>query len=353
VSTWLMKHSKYTTLFGIWDVYFPKGKPEVYPPLRAEFDAQKPSPSWSDQQMFGREVLGKEMFYNKVHGSCTSTAVLMATVFRALGIPTRIVVFIPAADPNNSRQVSMLLNAIHVHSIHSVVEEGLPSGGGSFDNHLFNEVFVDHHWVRLNYDNLGQNIVDRYYLGLQTHVYTCKDLSDIPLAQTWGMRYAGHAQAQPILSSVNPYMLLGASDHFGKYADIPNPPNPFIQSATVSGLYWPNDPVLSSQFNLASYHDDIFIGISEWLPDQDYHQLRTLFQNIGHDFVLRSSGLSDIKLSLSGNNMDSPDAHLQGFGARIDPADRKNLQSGTVYTLACVNQGKILWNTNGATIKTP
>src|SRR5579872_5899432 len=49
VSRWLMRRNRYTKTFAVWDVYFPNGRPEVFPPLRKEFDQEKPSPEMTDQ----------------------------------------------------------------------------------------------------------------------------------------------------------------------------------------------------------------------------------------------------------------------------------------------------------------
>jgi hypothetical protein len=87
VSRWLMKRSRSTKAFAIWYGHYPADKPEVFPSLRKNFDREKPAPEWSDQAMFDQEVLGRSMYYNRIHGTCTSSSVYMATVLRALGIP--------------------------------------------------------------------------------------------------------------------------------------------------------------------------------------------------------------------------------------------------------------------------
>src|SRR5581483_10385228 len=104
VSRWAMQRAKHTNTFGTWAVIFPEGKPEVLPVLRASFERQKPNAAWTDQQMFEQETLGRGMFYNKVHGDCTSSSVYLETIFRALGIPTRTVICIPPFDANDDAQ---------------------------------------------------------------------------------------------------------------------------------------------------------------------------------------------------------------------------------------------------------
>jgi hypothetical protein len=130
VSRWAMRRTHSTDAFGIWAVYYPDGKPAVYPPLREAFDRQKPDKTWTDQQMFDHEALGRSMFYNKVHGSCTSSSVYLATIFRALGIPARIVFCIPPFDPNDDAQARMFYDNVHYNQVRETVRAALDGTGG-------------------------------------------------------------------------------------------------------------------------------------------------------------------------------------------------------------------------------
>ncbi len=208
VSQWAMRRSHSSQAFGIWAVYYPDGVATVFPPLRQAFDAKKPEKTWTDQQMFDQEVFGRSMFYNKIHGSCTSYSVYLATILRALGIPTRIVLCIPPFDPNDSAQARMFYENVRHNQVRETVRAAL-EGKGGFVNHLFNEVYVGHRWVRLNYSKLGQPSLDRNSMGLLTHTYTCSDLSEVPLHETWGMRWFQYpADGLPSLSSISPYRLI-------------------------------------------------------------------------------------------------------------------------------------------------
>jgi hypothetical protein len=349
VSAWAMRRSKFNPAFAVWFVDFPNGVPTVYPPLREAFDRQKPNQGASDQDMLDHEVLGKQMYYNRVYGSCTSSSIYLTTILRALGIPTRIVVCIPPCDTNDQKQVDTLLAAIHHHKIRATIRRGLPSSGG-FANHLFNEVYVGNRWVRLNYSNLGQDILDTYYYGLLTHIATTSSISKLSLAQTWGMRYAKYSpdshtpESTPRLSSVNPYMLLSVSDHFGQYAQIPNPEVvvPELRTVTISGLYWRDSPELPSWIDKTKIQaSDLFISIREWVKEDDYRQLRRFEDRAGKKFLLQAPGHPDVTLSISGERFSDGDGKFQAFGAHMATEDRDKLARGVTYKIVPINTSEI------------
>src|SRR5262249_10484856 len=150
----------------------------------------------------------------------TSSAVYLTTALRALGIPTRMVLGIPLVDGNDSTQMEMVRGAIHHHRVRQTLLSGM-SGAQGYANHTFNEVFVGGRWAPLHYNKLGQNPLDASTMGLLTHVNTFNDLSEVPLAATWGKRYAlGERDAEFRYS--NPYRCVELSDHFGKFARLEN-----------------------------------------------------------------------------------------------------------------------------------
>ncbi|HET6453404.1 MAG TPA: transglutaminase domain-containing protein [Armatimonadota bacterium] len=349
VSQWVMGAFKYNDSFTTFYVYFPNGKPKVYPTLREAFDAGKPDPKLTDQQMFSQEILGKEMFYNKVHGQCTSTAVLMATVMRALGIPTRIIICIPPADPNDDKQLAKLSGQVHHNKTRTAIEQALKDRGGFMD-HMFNEVYINHHWVRLSYSNLGQNTLDMNALGLMTHVYTCYDLSDMPLPQTWGKRFARIAYLFPSLSSTNPYMLVSVKDQFGKYSHVENPEIPELQTVTIDRLFWREEAqTLAGSHNIGQ-DSDLFAGAVEWIPDQSWVQLAKFKERASASFVLRAPGQPDVHASVNGDYLfatpgdRSHDGMFRGFGLEVSPADLKKIVPGIAYDLVPINnKSKYQW----------
>ncbi len=340
VSRWAMRRAHWTEAFGIWAVYYPDGKPAVYPPLREAFDGQKPDKTWTDQQMFEQEALGRSMFYNKVHGSCTSASVYLATIFRALGIPARIVFCIPPFDPNDEAQARMFYDSVRHHQARETVRAAL-DGTGGFENHLFNEVYVGHRWVRLNYSTLGQPVLDAHYFGLLTHIYTCSDLSQAPLAQTWGMRYFKCPADQPKLSSVNPYRLIAVHDHFGANAHLDNPPVPLaeLRTVTIIGLYPKGSPAVPKWVTEDTWQrtgTDFLIACQEWIPGVSY-QMRAFEKRAGHEFLLAAPGHPTLKAHLNRTCLSSGDGSFQAYGEQFATEDKARLVPGVAYSIQPLN----------------
>ena len=341
VSKWAMKSAHSTKAFGIWAVYYPDGKPAIYPALRAAFDQQKPDKSWTDEQMFDQEVLGRSMFYGKVHGSCTSCSVYLATILRALGIPTRIVFCIPPFDPNDDAQAQTFYGAIHHHRAREAVRGAL-DGSGGFQNHLFNEVYVGRRWVRLNYSTLGQPILDSRFFGLLTHIYTCSDLSRAPLAQTWGMRYFNYPADQPRLSSRNPYRLLSVHDEFGAKAHLNNPevPPAELRTATITGLLAKGSPRIPKWVREDGWQTtgtEFLIEYPEWIAGGAHYQMRVFEKRAGHEFLLTAPEHPAVKARLSGMRLSQGDGTFQAFGAKLLPEDKPKLVPGARYTIQPIN----------------
>lgn len=228
VSSWLMKKSRYLDkVFTTFYIYYPNGQPKVYPGLEDafehEFGRDKENYDWTMDQHFDHELLGKGMFYNKTHGSCTSFAVYLTTVFRALGIPTRMVILTPVVDASNSQQLILVKERITHNKVREIMMAGLRKSSKGFTNHTVNEVYVGNRWCRLNYNKLGQPVLDQHLFGLQTHVRTFNDLSEAKLTATWGWRYAKNEKSA-VFKHSNPYSAVAISDLFGCHSNLSNPP---------------------------------------------------------------------------------------------------------------------------------
>lgn len=228
VSAWLMKRSRsLDSVFTTYYVDFPDGTPRVYPGLeeafRSEFERDSRNYDWPIEQHMEHEVLGKGMYYNKTHGSCTSTAVYLTTVLRALGIPTRMILVTPVVDASDREQVLMVKGAITHNRVRLTMLAALGQSGHGFTNHTLNEVYVGGRWRRLDYTQLGCPAFGPHRFGLQTHLYTFNDLSDPNFAPTWGRRYA-KGEHNEIFAHDNPYCAMEISESFGVHGNILNPP---------------------------------------------------------------------------------------------------------------------------------
>ncbi len=218
VSSWVV--SKYTPLdvFTTYYIYYPNGQPEIYPGLEdayeEEFYSHGYEIDWPIEEHFEHELLGKGMYYNKTRGTCTSTAIALTTVLRAIGIPTRMIIVIPIVDASNPSQSQLVEQGISNNQVRQVVLDWLSGAGTGFTAHTFNEVYVGNEWHRLNYSKLGQPILDEHCFGLHTHLYTFNDLSEANLAPTWGWRY-GKGIRNDVFQYSNPYTTISLSDLLG------------------------------------------------------------------------------------------------------------------------------------------
>jgi hypothetical protein len=340
VSAWAKHRSRFATPFTSFFVRYSKGQPEVPPQLREAFDRQKPTPETPDLTMFENEVLGRQMFYNRVHGACTSYAVYQATILRALGIPTRIIVCIPPVDGNDPAQKAMLLAAVHHNAVRASLRHALvgSSSRNIFSDHMFNEVFVGNRWVRLNYEALGQAPLDETYLGLQIHVLTAASLSEMSLADTWGERYAHPQSAKPPMSSINPYRLIHVTEHL-------EGPNPEVldelQAVHVVAAHWKNQlpKELENQPMFRSdKRSDFYLKISEFIPHYR-EQLREFVGKASRRFVLESRGQRALGATYSGftASIHTGEMQAQLIGFTLDQRDLPALVPGTAYTLCPVD----------------
>jgi RNA polymerase sigma factor (sigma-70 family) len=354
VSRWLFQRARYRYMFCTFYLDFRGGKPGVLPGLERAFEREKGDRGWTVRQQLEHELFGKEMFANRSVGTCTSAAILQTTVLRALGIPTRMVLCIPLADASDAAQVAMVEKGLTHHRVRRDAFYGLLSGGGSFTSHTFCEAFVGGRWRRLNYTTLGQNVLDRRCLGLMVHVHTFHDLSEANLAATWGTRYAKGARDKVFRHS-NPYRLMELSDHFGRYAKVPNPPAAEHRSITIGKAYWPGskDVPASIQKHVPAAQRAwmeqpprdgsgrlIFHG-EEWLADAgDYLQYKAFLWRADPAFVLRAKGRPDVRCRVGGWYVTHATTKLRELEVVIPREEFAKMAKGTAYTIHPVNGKK-------------
>ena len=138
VSRWLLGRCKYRSMaFGTMYAFFPNKKPTILPGLERAFQRETGDPKWTVEDEFAHELFGKGMFYNRTRGSCTSSAVLLATVLRALGVPTRMIETIPVVDPNDREQVALVeKNVRHLQVLRQDHQRRAPRRPGVCQPHL-------------------------------------------------------------------------------------------------------------------------------------------------------------------------------------------------------------------------
>lgn len=279
VSSWLLGKSRsLDKVFTTYYIHFPNAQPLVYSGLEeafeGEFNRDKNSYDWTIDQHLEHELLGKGMFYNKTHGSCTSFAVYLTTVLRAVGIPTRMIIVTPVVDASNREQFLWVKERITHNKAREIMLAGLIKSSQGFTAHTFNEVYIGNRWHRLNYSKLGQPVLDEQCFGLHTHLYTFSDLSEANLAPTWGMRY-GKGIRSAVFEHSNPYSAVTLSELFGCHSNIPNPlftisPRSGPPNIYVMGLSQPQfEQVIdivkdvtsnkTGRFHRKQSYDDIFI----------------------------------------------------------------------------------------------
>jgi hypothetical protein len=342
VSRWLYKRSQHRNMFCTFYVGFPGGKATVLPGLESAFDREKGDKAWSVREQFEHELFGKEMFAHKTYGTCTSAAVYQTTVLRALGIPTRMILCVPLADGSDPAQVALVEKSLTNHRVRGIASTGVVQGEG-FTSHTFCEAFVGGRWRRLNYTTLGQNVLERNYLGLMVKVHTFNDLSEAQLAETWGTRYATGQRTDEFPRN-NPYRLLEVSDHFGKHAQVPNPPAAKEHTrVTIDKAYWPDAKdapadVRGLRTNAPESDGRFFVHGVEWFDDAgDYLQYKLFMRRADRNFVLQAKGQPDVACQLSYGFVTRRSQNVCELEVVIPTAVFVKMAKGVVYTLRPVN----------------
>ncbi len=352
VSSWYYSRSKYVNMFCTNYVQFLNGKPSVYPGLESAFQREKGDPSWSVQEQFSHELLGREMYYNRSHGTCTSSAVGQATVLRALGIPTRMIICIPVVDASDPEQVSLAEKGLTHHGVRTTVHNAAIMTGNGYTNHTYLEVFVGSRWRRLNYTKLGQNTLDAMYLGLMIHVHTFNDLSEANLTPTWGVRF-GLQKRDSVFRHSNPYRTIAIDDHFGEFAKVPNPTDAAKEhkQITISKIYWHDAKDAPRQVHDAPSDSAptgagrLWLHGEEWFEDAgDYLQYRVFLSRVDGNFFLRAKDHESLKCRLSSLYVTMASEKVREMELIIPPEAYRKMAKGVAYTLEPVNSNaKYRW----------
>lgn len=135
VSNWIFASSEfqYQNHFISYSVDFANGKARILPKLQEDFKIWKTLNHFNtDEEALAGGIYGRTMFKNRKFGNCTFSATLQATVLKALGIPTRLVLMVPVIDWNDQTQWNLVRSNIHQLDIQKTILDGLgrnPVGG--------------------------------------------------------------------------------------------------------------------------------------------------------------------------------------------------------------------------------
>ncbi|MCU0863622.1 MAG: hypothetical protein MUC36_07530 [Planctomycetes bacterium] len=337
VSRWLCRRTKDSGSFmGFITAFDERGQPFVPPALLALTDHAPESlaSKWS------RDVSARGMFEQSVRGSCSSSSIYLNGCLRALGIPTRTILTIPLVDANDDRELRMVERGISHHGLKATVLPVLRKLNGSWASHSFNEVFVGGRWRRLNYDRLGQDIVDPILFGMLTHVATFSDWADARMPDTIGWRQTRQV-TDDVFGTCNPYSTIALRDAFGPHCKIDNPAPPPAPppQASITEVQWGDG-------------DAVPADIREWFGKRRVFGLVARVEGISGDDDFRRWLIdADCRVVLSCKDQDTLHVGLDALAwwrhgdhfwivVPFDPADRQDLVAGQFYEFECRNRGK-------------
>jgi hypothetical protein len=243
---------------------------------------------------------------------------------------------VDASDPAN---VELVREGITHHAVRKAILEGLAPLENSFSAHTFNEVWVGGRWRRLNYAELGQNILDPGLFGLLTHVHTFGDLSEAGLAEGWGARHPLRKESA-VFRHANPYTALEVSDRFGEHADVANPEVPAgggLASVTIGELYWASSPRLPSDIDRARFDDaktgHLFLHAEKPLFGIDTSAYRSFYEGAGKRFELVGEGHATIEASCAIGYWINSNTGSRDFYVRIAPDQLARMKRKVAYRL--------------------
>ena len=237
VSQWLLQRATYHDGFSTFITAFDEsGKPYLPEPLRDAAENGESEKGLSLQEQWAREISARGMFENRARGSCTSSAIYLNGCLRAVGIPTRIVLCIPVIDSSDERELALVRTGISHYGVRKTILKAVTANPDNWTSHTFNEVYVGGRWRRLNYEKLGQNILDPRTLGLMTHVATFSDWADARMPETIGRRQALGLR-DDVFGGSNPYSTIALRDEFGLHCTLENPA-PTPETLSIEQVFW-------------------------------------------------------------------------------------------------------------------
>jgi len=347
VSQWLLDRAKFEDSFTTFAVEFERGVPRVTPRQKANVDETLKRFGRTLQEQWDRELLGAGMFRTRTRGSCTSSAIYLSTGLRAAGIPARTVVCVPIVDSSDDREVAWIDTRIAHRGVRRILKASAAEQRGSWTSHTFNEVLVGGRWRRLNYATLGQNVLDRQFLGLMVHVHTFKDHSEAGLVG-WGNREAHPAHAA-LFGGPNPYSCVSLSDRFGEHAKIVDDGPEPLRDLAIGALYWYDDPrkdpVVSMRLDDPATAGHLIAHVESSLAAFDKDAVREFYAAVDKRFALRAEGRPDVPVQATRGFWLDEGKGMREFYLRIEPGDFAAMESGVEYALAWLGEDRgVRWS---------
>ncbi|MCI0650947.1 MAG: transglutaminase domain-containing protein [Planctomycetes bacterium] len=279
------------------------GRLAIVPGLEQVFRDNQRDKSLTVEQQFDLESRGRAMFRSGRCGTCTSSAIYLQTLLRALGVPARTTVAIPACDASSPGQIELLREALIPSAVGDEIIAGSERNGAAWASHTFNIVFAGGRWRPLNYSRLGQPIVDHTYGGILLRILDYDDRAASGTAETWGRRQGLDRKSARFPGS-NPYYLLAVSDAMGAHAKVTLAP-PVARrehkTLTIVRASWVTD--------FPDAADWVELAIEEWFDDQNGDQYKRFTQDCDRQFYLRADGLPDVLANCGVGSITGPGRH--------------------------------------------
>jgi hypothetical protein len=338
-SRWLMKRAVSEKGFTTFDVEFVNGVPRVPEVLEARVTREIEKAGRSLPEQWDRELFGKAMYENRARGTCTSSAIYQSTCLRALGLPTRSVLFIPIIDGDDDQQVERVKRRISHPAVKQAILRATADGKGTWHSHTFNEVWIGARWRRLNYERLGQNILDEKFLGLMIHVNTWRDHSEAGLLP-WGVRHASsNGWKDDLFGGPNPYRNVSLSDLVGSHAkaEIAEQARPPADLAvlTVSKVYWYDDPKKPASVTTRNPLDPkaghLLVHVDERAASAELYS--RFVSKAPASLLLRAKGQPDVPARIEQRIWSDSKKDLREIALTIAPAAFASMAPGTAYSL--------------------
>ena len=347
VSRWLMERAPSRDGFTSFITSFDdEGRPYVRPELAEMMDRRK-NPSLSREEQWERELSARGMFEQRTRGSCTSSAIYLSGCLKAMGIPTRTVLCIPLIDASDDREHALAARLKH-NEVRRIVIDSARRGRNRWTSHTLNEVHVGGRWRRLNYSELGQNILDPHCLGLMTHVATFADWADARMPLTIGRRQSLH-EHDDLFGGTNPYSTISLSDSFGVHCKTPNPA-PEERGYRVEDLVWMDSPELPADILKSCKKRNRFglFALIDQVPDMDSLRTFMVEADLGMDLV--AEGHPTLRVRFDPGYWWLKNGRTFVF-VSFDEASRKGLRTGVAYAARPSNKNELFaWKTE-ATIR--